>query len=276
MVASRHTRLISIALAAAAWLSTASLGEFARATETTAFGKALYEESGYDPFESLEPVTAGGPATCAYEGNGPQFGEPLPEPPAATAPPANSRQPNQSSEMPANPPAADSPADPHVTGDVLGSIRPLDVLGTNIGQPNGMLPRDYWAERTPQATPYFDTCGATRGWPVSCFHWNASCLCHNPLYFEEPNLERYGYGCGCTCYCSDCCQSAVSAAHFFATIPALPYMMTADCPGECEYVLGEYRPGSCPPWRYTCCTPWDCKAAASEGMIVTGLFFLIP
>ena len=70
-------------------------------------------------------------------------------------------------------------------------------------------------------------------------------FCHRPLYFEEINLERYGYGCGW------CLQPGASAAHFFGTVPALPYLMTVDCPHECIYTLGHYRPGSCPPWRAT-------------------------
>jgi len=53
-------------------------------------------------------------------------------------------------------------------------------------------------------------------------------------------------------------------------------MITADCPGNCDYTLGHYRPGSCPPWRYTCCAPLDYKAGFAEGATITGLVFLIP
>ena len=79
MTASSYRRSIAISLALAALLTATHLTTSARA-EVTELGKALYENSGYDPFESLEPVTADGPATCAYEQTGPQFGEPLPEP----------------------------------------------------------------------------------------------------------------------------------------------------------------------------------------------------
>ena len=106
------------------------------------------------------------------------------------------------------------------------SPKPLADLSTNIVLPGGVLPRDYWTERAPQHMAFFDPCGTTRGWPVNTFNWVASCFCSNPLYFEEINLERYGYGCGCfgPC-CSSCVQSAVSAAHFFGTSSALPYKM---------------------------------------------------
>jgi len=144
------------------------------------------------------------------------------------------------------------------------------VAATNIVLPSGVLPRNYWSERTPQHVAFFDPCGTTRGWPVNSFNWVASCLCHNPLYFEEINLERYGYG------CCECVQPVVSAAHFFATVPALPYMMAVDCPGSCDYTLGHYRPGSCPPRRYHCCTRCSALGALSAGGVATGLIFLIP
>jgi hypothetical protein len=94
-------------------------------------------------------------------------------------------------------------------------------------------------------------------------------MAHRPLYFEEINLERYGYG------CHDCLQPFASAAHFFATVPALPYCIGANCPGECQYTLGHYRPGSCPPWR---ChrPPVSALGALAEGGVWTGMVFLIP
>ena len=154
---------------------------------------------------------------------------------------------------------------------------PLAELSTNIVLPGGVLPRNYWTERALQHVAFFDPCGTTRGWPVNTFNWVPSCFCSNPLYFEEINLERYGYGCGCfgPC-CSSCVQSAVSAAHFFATVPALPYKMAVDCPCECDYTLGHYRPGSCPPWQYHCCSRVSCLGALSSGGVATGLIFLIP
>ncbi len=41
---------------------------------------------------------------------------------------------------------------------------------------------------------------------------------------------------------------AVSAAHFFGTLPILPYKMGVDTPCECQYALGYYRPGNCAPY----------------------------
>jgi hypothetical protein len=149
-------------------------------------------------------------------------------------------------------------------------------FGIGVELPAGELPadqaQDCW-DQINQSGQLSDV----RCWPQFCYAWDATCLCHRPLYFEEANLERYGYGCGCRyeCCCGGCLQPAMSAAHFFATIPALPYCLAAECPGECQYTLGHYRPGSCPPWRHHY-PSWDPIAALSAGGVWTGLVFLIP
>ncbi|MEX2091160.1 MAG: hypothetical protein WD971_00710 [Pirellulales bacterium] len=206
---------------------------------------------GSDPFGQLPPATQVTPA--AFQAAAPAQPESLPPPSA-----------QEQAAAPDEPGADWSP-------------KPLAELSTNIVLPGGVLPRNYWTERAPQHVAFFDPCGTTRGWPVNTFNWVPSCFCSNPLYFEEINLERYGYGCGCfgPC-CSSCVQSAASAAHFFATVPALPYKMAVDCPCECDYTLGHYRPGSCPPWQYHCSSRASCLGTLSSGGVATGLIFLIP
>ncbi len=122
--------------------------------------------------------------------------------------------------------------------------KPFNELGINIVLPNGLLPKDYAAQCAQQGYGGRDTANANRCWSQTSYHWDPTCLCYRPLYFEEINLERYGYG------CCECVQPAVSAAHFFVTVPALPYCMAINCPCQCEYALGTYRPGTCGvPWR---------------------------
>jgi hypothetical protein len=175
-------------------------------------------------------------------------------------------------QLPGLPPTAA----PDQTAADHWSPKPLNEMSINIRLPNGMLPRNYWSEN-PQPSPFCDTCGTNRGWPLDCYHWCPTCLCYQPLYFEEPNLERYGYGCGCyTCCCSTCIQSACSAAHFFGTVPALPYMLAANCPCQCNYALGDYRPGSCPPWRYQCCAPCSATGGLAEGSAAYGMILMLP
>jgi hypothetical protein len=69
---------------------------------------------------------------------------------------------------------------------------------------------------------------ASCGWPV----WPGAQFCHRPLYFEEPCLERCGQK-YCCCGRECCCQSAVSAAHFFGTAILLPVEFMCQCPGDC-------------------------------------------
>lgn len=155
------------------------------------------------------------------------------------------------------------------------SFKPLTQLGISIAQPVGQMPTDYAAICWQQINT--GPSGACRCWPTTCYQWDATCLCYRPLYFEEINAERYGYGCGLGRFgcCTNCVQSAVSAAHFFSTIPALPYCMSAQPPCDCVYTLGYYRAGDCVPWRCNW-LPCDPFAAVSAGGIYTGLIFAIP
>jgi hypothetical protein len=50
--------------------------------------------------------------------------------------------------------------------------------------------------------------------------------CHNPLYFEERALERYGIR-------SCCCQPLASAACFYGNALCLPAKMWRHCPCSC-------------------------------------------
>ncbi|MCA9065434.1 MAG: hypothetical protein KDA96_20340 [Planctomycetaceae bacterium] len=91
---------------------------------------------------------------------------------------------------------------------------------------------------------------------------------HNPLYFEDPNLERCGRSSGCL-------TTLVSAGHFTFNTLILPYRVAAqppytcvnspgDCPTCFEYGSDAYLPG------------WSWKGAIAEAGVVTGLVFVIP
>ncbi len=149
-------------------------------------------------------------------------------------------------------------------------IKPLVRLGTSIAPlTEGDLPAN-------RAEPFFADQGRimavdapNRDWLQYSYYWAATGFYHQPLYFEEVNLERYGHT---SCHCL---QPVLSGAHFFATIPILPYKMALDHPNECVYTLGHYRPGSCAPWqRHPCRVTPD--ALFVEGASVAGLILLIP
>jgi hypothetical protein len=91
---------------------------------------------------------------------------------------------------------------------------------------------------------------------------------YQPLYFEEVNLERYGYYCRCV-------QPLVSAAHFYGTVPLLPYKMASEPPCELRSSL-EYPPAATaaapvPLWK-----PLSLKGVFAETAVVAGVILLFP
>lgn len=107
-----------------------------------------------------------------------------------------------------------------------------------------------------------------RRFATTMMTWKAAGYCHKPLYFEDWNLERYGHSHGPL-------DPVFSAAHFFVTLPVLPYKMGVELPWECVYPLGYYRPGSCAPWTVPA-IPISGRGLAVEAATVTGLVFLLP
>jgi len=98
------------------------------------------------------------------------------------------------------------------------------------------------------------------------FAWKATGTCHKPLYFEDVQLERYGHS------WNPVVQPFMSAAHFFVSVPLLPYKMGLNPPGECVYTLGYYRPGSCAPYLLEP-IPLSLRAAIFEGLGATAFAF---
>jgi hypothetical protein len=145
---------------------------------------------------------------------------------------------------------------------------PLSTLRANIGSTTGMMPEDV-AAQCRAATPAREDPRMVGGWAGFEKRWSATCMRHRPLYFEEVNAERYGYTPGY------CIQPLVSAGHFFATIPTLPYQMFVQPPCECIYTLGHYRPGSCVPYRDNH-LPYSAEAGIFEAVVIVALVALIP
>jgi hypothetical protein len=146
--------------------------------------------------------------------------------------------------------------------------KPITRLTTSIALPPGRLPANSAAARFAQVPPRAHVTGTHRDWNGVDYYWSASHLAHQPLYFEDVNLERNGYSFGVL-------QPVVSAARFYATFPVLPYFCGAHPPYGATYTLGEPRPGS--PAPYVIDRP---KASIAGGLLeaatVSGLFFAIP
>ncbi|MEQ8838057.1 MAG: hypothetical protein RID07_14725, partial [Lacipirellulaceae bacterium] len=100
--------------------------------------------------------------------------------------------------------------------------------------------------------------------------WAAPQFHHQPLYFEQPMLERHGHYVH-----GNCVHSVLSAAHFFGSIPLLPYKIGAHPPLSCDYTLGHWRPGNCTP-RTRFIPEVSTRGLVYESMFVTGSVFLVP
>ncbi len=136
---------------------------------------------------------------------------------------------------------------------------------------SNLVPRNLAAEKqgTLAAAPQIGT-GCRRYHDGNLALWAAPRFHHRPLYFEQPNLERYGHYVH-----GQAAQSALSAAHFFATIPCLPYKLGVQHRLSPDYTLGRYRPGNCNPHQLGI-PPLSARGLAQQGLVVTGLVFLIP
>ncbi|MBX3412545.1 MAG: hypothetical protein KF708_07645 [Pirellulales bacterium] len=186
--------------------------------------------------------------------------------------------------QPAIPSIDDVPTDLLPTDDVMQTPPPIErELADRRKEYDEPCPKPDELKRigditnniTPEAGEFPRECGLgdsifePRAWPLTTFTWKASALCHKPLYFEEMALERYGHSTG------PLTQPFVSGAHFFVTLPILPYLMGVEPPCECIYDLGYYRPGSCAPYMIYP-IPISLRGAVLEAGAWVGGVFLIP
>lgn len=73
----------------------------------------------------------------------------------------------------------------------------------------------------------------------STFCWVAPNFYHQPLYFEQPYLERFGAG------PHRALQPWSAGLAFYSRIPLLPVSLLKHPPDSRDYTLGYRRPGDC-------------------------------
>jgi hypothetical protein len=228
-----------------------------------------------EPTTSRFDVPQEGATRAAYQAPAPlQQPQSLTQPPLAQPPIDNAIIDAQREAAAAEAEAIDERDEPlyDPEADARRIYRPITSVGVDVRLPPGEMPGAMARQEgdpPPVTMPIVGDQRLEGGWGDQMFNWSATQFCHRPLYFEEVNLERYGYG------CRPCVQPLVSGAHFFLTIPALPYKMTVNPPRECVYTLGYYRPGDRVPWQRNF-MPWDTRAAVVEATVAVGLVFLIP
>ncbi len=172
-------------------------------------------------------------------------------------------------EIPAPAPRTEGIPAPAPTHGVLG--RTMETVTTRTRPPDGQLP-----EVLPAVTPGLqpteqDPRTGCRPWRPLVYHWQAPDASHLPLYFQDVNLERYGY----VPRPLRIVQPMVSGARFCATVPALPYLMAIHPPCRPVYALGDYRPGSRVPYRWQH-VPLRPRPAGIEAAAITGMIFVVP
>ena len=167
------------------------------------------------------------------------------------------------------PESADRQGLPRLSPDEEETVEERKGIGqlrARITPSKGDMPTDYATRRFERAPSYYHGYGMARGWYNSSIAWNNPGIAHHPLWFQDLNLERYGYNYGIG-------QTLVSSVKFCADAALLPYNLIAQPPCDCVYTLGYDRPGNCVPYRcYR--LPWRPEAALFIGGVTTGLVFL--
>lgn len=188
------------------------------------------------------------------------------------------RQPSQSLLTAPPAPPAELDSDPATPESTVAPAAPFDIERLDSGVDLVPLRETSLRLATEFELPQNHAAGVFRGaidqrgqygWVSPRLSAHTAYVQYRPLYFEEVNLERYGYNFGCL-------QPFVSAARFYGTLPILPYKICDSSP--CSYDINlEFAPAAtaAPPVPL-CRKPFNCKAAVFQSAVMTGAFLLIP
>ncbi|MGN6135105.1 MAG: hypothetical protein ACTHOU_11440, partial [Aureliella sp.] len=149
-----------------------------------------------------------------------------------------------------------------VRSPIVAANITVEEIGTRV------LPEDEAAKQAAGVLPLPG--GEERGLGYLVYRWQSANICHGPLYFEEPMLERHGQR-----ICPPILQPAVSGGKFYTSVFLLPYKATLWPVGETRYTLGHFRPGSPAPLLKDT-LPWSPRAAAVQGAFLTGAVVGLP
>jgi len=130
------------------------------------------------------------------------------------------------------PPVRDVFAPPS-DADLKRWFTPLDQIGIVARGEPGEFPRDYSGDIFA-----VDDKPRRKKWPEREFNWEAPEVWHQPFYFEDVPLERYGQS------LNPERQAWLSGLKFYMTFPLLPVKLWADPPFSKVATFGYYRAGS--------------------------------
>lgn len=158
---------------------------------------------------------------------------------------------------------------PRVRHRLLQDTRVVDVRAT-IDTPSGQLVPEDYTDELGLVGPIWDNPDRVIAWMSDDCGPRNYVFCHEPLYFEDANLERMG------CRRHRWIQPISSAAMFFGTIPILPYKMGVNLPRECVRSKPFLGPCQRYPWHENALPPASWRGAAFQAAATTGLIFIIP
>lgn len=145
-----------------------------------------------------------------------------------------------------------------------GGLKPIGSLTVNIDPPPGDLPTDVAGPLFASKGDIFQRSEYTPGSPRFSYQDPRFAFCHNPLYFEQVLLERYGMSLGIM-------QDVVSAGYFFGSVAMLPYKMVMDGPRQCVTTYGRGEA-----YRHQGRWPRRLGAASVQTGLAIGLILLLP
>ncbi len=237
-----------------------------------------------DPFEEIPTKSSATPPNAPSKSKVDQYDEPqtLSEP-APILPPeeriAALPNPQQQQANDAVPEPVTSPTQLKRISDIqpFFDYQPASAIKGEVcwdlcPRPDGMPCKPDENGNMPECPAEFklsDAAYSNRMFSDCLYQWQATNQYYNPLYFEDPALERYGH------VHHGYVQPFVSVARFGVQLAGLPYQMTIDPVCKRMYNLGYYRVGECAPKKYYR-IPWNTHAAVNEAAVWTGLFFLFP
>ncbi|HTN76933.1 MAG TPA: hypothetical protein VL096_16860 [Pirellulaceae bacterium] len=151
-------------------------------------------------------------------------------------------------------------------GAVTVAIAPPKAVGANAA--DGGLPEDLALKKFGDAPPVLFGSEPFKPWDAYGQLVLSSDFCHQPLYFEDVNLERYGRSHGIF-------QPVISAVRFYTAVPSLPYKMVAEPPNVCMKDNSRWPAGAIAP-RHRNLPPFDIKAGVVEAAVIVGLILIFP
>ena len=141
------------------------------------------------------------------------------------------------------------------------SIVQLDESGQPLAKPEDSTPQQKSfvpAEHHYVPAPWHRSHASRNTYPIR----------YQPLYFEDPNMERCGETGGCL-------TEFKSIAHFAGRIPLLPYMMASDSPHKCVRALPDCP--TCQQFGPDAYLPKPTvKAIAVQAAATVGAIYVIP